>query len=141
MPDLILVDDDTDARDTLRDCLVLQGYDVRVAGDGAAGLELLGTRLPDLALLDVEMPELSGPQMAYRMFVDDCGREKIPIIFLSGAVDLQLIAERVGTTYYLPKPFSLRVLDQMIDRALRERTAPTYPDGGTGLHAPDGSAT
>jgi DNA-binding response OmpR family regulator len=132
MADLILVDDDTDVRDALRDCLALQGHDVRVAGDGLAGLELLRERLPELALLDVEMPQLTGPEMAYRMFVDDCGREKIPIVFLSGAVDLHLIAARVGTAYYLPKPFTVRALKQVIGRALRERVPPTYPDGIAG---------
>ena len=128
MADLILVDDDTDVRDTLRDCLVLRGHEVRVAANGADGLQLLGERLPELALLDVEMPEVSGPQMAYRMFVDDCGRERIPIVFLSGAADLHLIAARVGTAYYLPKPFTLAALHQMIGRALHERAAPTHPD-------------
>jgi two-component system, NtrC family, nitrogen regulation response regulator NtrX len=127
MAELILVDDDEDVRDVLAEFVRMEGHDVRVAENGYAGLLLLNEKLPDLALLDVEMPELTGPEMAYRMFVEDCGREFVPIVFLSGAVDLEQIAASVGTTYYLPKPFSLDALRSMLNRALHERAAPTYP--------------
>ena len=106
----------------------MDGHQVRVAVDAYDGLRLLTERFPDAALLDVEMPELTGPEMAYRMLVDDCGRELVPIVFLSGVADLNRIAESVGTTYYLPKPFSLAALRLVLERALRERMAPTYPE-------------
>jgi CheY-like chemotaxis protein len=127
MADIILVDDDEDVREVLADFLRMEGHDVRMAEDGYAGLQLLTERLPDVALLDVEMPQLTGPEMAYRMFVEDCGRELVPIVFLSGAVDLEQIAANVGTTYYLSKPFSLDALGPMLNKALHERAAPTYP--------------
>ena len=127
MADVILVDDSPDVQDVLSDFLRGEGHRVRVAGDGLAGLRLVDERIPELALLDVEMPELSGPDMAYGMFVADLGRERVPIIFLSGAADLPLIAASVGTSYYLAKPFSLRALREVLGRALGERASPTYP--------------
>lgn len=127
MADIILVDDDEDVREVLADFLRLEGHNVRIAEDGYDGLRLLTERLPELALLDVEMPHLTGPEMAYRMFVEDCGREFVPIVFVSGAVDLKQIAANVGTTYYVAKPFSLDVLSAILNRALHERAAPTYP--------------
>jgi DNA-binding response OmpR family regulator len=128
MAELILVDDNDDVRDILAEFLRMEGHVVRVGTDGDCGLRLLADGLPDAALLDVDMPILSGPDMAYRMFVLDLGRENIPIVFLSGVPDLERIAAQVGTTYYLPKPFSLEALHEVLAKVLRERLAPTYPE-------------
>jgi DNA-binding response OmpR family regulator len=128
MADLLLVDDDTDIADTLAEFLREEGHSVRVAASGEEGLRMLDQGLPDAVLLDVEMPVLDGPRMAHCMFLRDVGREQVPILFLSGVADLDRIAARVGTPYYLPKPFSLDLLLPLVDRALRERAAPTYPE-------------
>jgi DNA-binding response OmpR family regulator len=65
--------------------------------------------------------------MAHRLFLADLGREQVPILFLSGVADLQQVAARVGTAYYLPKPFSLDSLLKVLAQVLREHAAPTYP--------------
>jgi CheY-like chemotaxis protein len=122
--DLLVVDDDNDVSETLREVLELEGYTVRVAADGQQGLEQLLVRYPDLVLLDVEMPVMTGPQMAYRMFLDDLGREDIPIVLLTGVPDLQLVAASVGTPYFLEKPYTLEQLLVVLNRALRERRPP-----------------
>jgi DNA-binding response OmpR family regulator len=134
MADLILVDDDPDIAQTLSEFLTDQGHLVRVAGNGAEGLRLLDEGYPDVVLLDVEMPVLDGPRMAHCMFLHDLGRENVPILFLSGVPDLARVAARVGTPYYLPKPFSLDRLLQMLARALHERAAPTYPEETAPAH-------
>lgn len=130
MADLLLVDDDRDVTEVLAEFLEAEGHHVRVASNGKEGLKLLHEHLPDLVLLDVEMPVLDGPRMAYRMFVEDAGRERVPILFLSGVSDLHRVAARVGTRYYLTKPFTLEALLKALDRALHERAAPTYPERG-----------
>ena len=124
MADLLVVDDDADLAPMLADLLRAEGHEVRVAVDGIAGIRQLTERLPDLVLLDVEMPLLSGPDMAYQMFVDDCGRERIPVVLLSGVEDLDRIAACVGTPYFLTKPYLASVLLEITCRALRERRAP-----------------
>ncbi len=126
MARLLLVDDDPDVSEILVEFLRAEGHDVRHAKDGEEGLRMLGASTPDVVLLDVEMPVLDGPGMAYRMFLEDVGHERIPIVFLSGVADLHLIAAHIGTSYYLAKPFSLDALVRMLDRVLRERTPPTY---------------
>ena len=128
MANLLLVDDDPDITETLSEFLRDQGHGVRVAANGAEALRLLDERLPDVVLLDVEMPVLDGPRMAHSMFLRNLGREQVPILFLSGVADLHRVAARIGTTYYLPKPFSLDRLLEMLARALHERAAPTYPE-------------
>jgi DNA-binding response OmpR family regulator len=127
MADLILVDDNDDFRDVLAEFLRIKGHVVRVAADGDGGLKLLADRHPDAASLDVEMPILSGPEMAYRMFVEELRLENVPIVFLSGTADLGSVAAQVGTTFYLSKPFSLEALHEILTKVLREHRAPTYP--------------
>lgn len=131
MADLLIVDDDRDVAELLGEALAHHGYHVRIAHDGEDGLRELSIRLPDVVLLDVEMPVLDGPGMAYQMFVRDLGLEAIPIVLLSGIVDLECVAARVGTPYFLGKPYSLDAIRALCERALAERTPPTPRDGGS----------
>jgi DNA-binding response OmpR family regulator len=124
MADLLVVDDDPDLAELLAMFLVGAGHDVRIARNGEEGLERVQTRLPDLVLLDVEMPVLDGPSMAYRMLIADMGKEDVPILLLSAVIDLHLVARRVGTPYFLGKPYAFEALLPMVDRALAERTPP-----------------
>lgn len=125
MADLLVVEDDPDAGEALVAILRSHGHVVRIAYDGEHGLRLLSERLPDLALLDVEMPVLDGPGMVVRMFIRDAGLERVPIVLLSGVPDLRAVAARVGTPYYLAKPFPFAALDAMLGRALSERAPPS----------------
>ena len=81
-------------------------------------------RLPELVLLDVEMPVLDGPGMAMAMFVHDMGYEDVPILLTSGVADLARIASRVGTPYYIVKPFDVDPFLRLLDAALLERAPP-----------------
>jgi DNA-binding response OmpR family regulator len=122
--DLLIVEDDVDIVETVSEILSLRDHIVRVAANGEEGLAQLRVRLPDLVLLDVEMPVMGGPAMAYNMFLEDAGREKIPIVLLSGIADLPIVAAKTGTPYFLTKPYSMAELCALVDRALRERIAP-----------------
>lgn len=124
MGDLLIIDDNVDIADLLEDMMLAEGHCVRVAHDGEAGLRALAERLPDLVLLDVDMPVLDGPGMAYRMMVEDCGKEQIPIVLISGTLDLPRIARTVGTPYHLPKPFDPDELLAVTGLALAERKPP-----------------
>ncbi len=124
MADMLVVDDDFDTAEALSDFLLMYGHRLRMACDGVEGLRCLDERLPDLVLLDVEMPRLNGPGMAYQMFLRDLGRERIPIVLLSGLLTLSEVAAAVGTPYFLGKPYSIDAALALIARALEERTPP-----------------
>lgn len=124
MADLLIIDDDPDGAEALAEIMKAEGHEVRVGYDGEEGLRLASERTPDVALLDVEMPALTGPGMAYGMFVRDMGLEEVPVIFLSGVADLSDVAAKVGTPYFLPKPFRYRQIMDLLQRALTERVAP-----------------
>ncbi|MES1157452.1 MAG: response regulator, partial [Haliangium ochraceum] len=124
MSNLLIVDDDADLVDLLRAALEDEGHSVRTALNGTRGLEMVRELHPDAVLLDVDMPVLNGPDMAYRMFIDDCGEDDIPILLLSGARDLRQVAEEVGTPYYESKPYRVDEVLGILHRLLIERRRP-----------------
>ncbi len=131
MANILIVDDDSDLGDVLREVLTDLGHEVRVARDGCEGLAALNDGYPDVVVLDVEMPVLDGPGMAHQMLIEDAGKERIPIVLISGYVDLRAIAARVGTPYVAPKPCPLDTFLGLLERALAEQIPPA-PRSSTG---------
>lgn len=121
---VLIVDDDDDLRDLLVELLSASGFHVRGARDGEDGLRQLRDAVPDVILLDVQMPRLDGPGMALRLFLADAGMDRIPIVLLSGNSDLAVVARTIGTSYFLTKPTNPTLLVQMLNRAVRERIPP-----------------
>jgi DNA-binding NtrC family response regulator len=124
MADILIVDDDPDAAAALADVMEFEGHATRVAYDGEHGLRSARERTPDLVLVDIEMPILDGPGMARRMLLYDRGLEQVPVALVSGAPEIRSFAARVGTPYFLPKPYTFDQLVEVVGRALAERTPP-----------------
>jgi DNA-binding NtrC family response regulator len=124
MADILVVDDDRDVGAAIVTLMELNGHTVRYAEDGLRALTAVSERYPDVICLDVDMPRLNGPDVAYRLFVDDCGKEEIPIVLISGIADLLQVARRVGTPYFLGKPFALDALELLLERVLTDRCPP-----------------
>jgi DNA-binding NtrC family response regulator len=134
MADLLLVEDDQDLRDLLTDLLDLQGHEVRVAPDGVQALREIDARFPQLVISDLEMPVLDGRSLIYRMFVENLGRENVPVILMSASPELRRVAEAVGTPYAIAKPFRIESLELLVNRALTEATPPRPPGFVTERH-------
>jgi len=129
---LLLVEDERDIAVPLVMFLETEDHQVRHAENGQCGLDEINKKFPDLILLDVEMPKLTGTQMAYRLLIEDCGREEIPILLISGVNNLVEVARKVGTPYFLAKPFTFDALAAMLKKALSERISPNpkeLPEG------------
>jgi CheY-like chemotaxis protein len=127
MAHILVVDDNVDTVELSTELLESAGHRVLTGYNGEEGLKSLGAGpLPDCVVLDVDMPVLSGPEMARGMLLHDAGEEKIPILLVSGRGDLSEVAGRLGTPYFLRKatPNYGEALLKIIDRALRERRAP-----------------
>lgn len=138
MADILVVDDDMDVGDLLADMMRDEGHQVRVARNGREGFTIIRERRPDLVLLDVEMPMLTGPEMAYAMFLHDAGLEEIPVVLVSGVLDLPRVAASVGTPYFLAKPYGFDKLLTIVGKALAERIPPKpriTPGAGDDLRA------
>jgi DNA-binding NtrC family response regulator len=129
---LLVVEDDEDLRDLLTDILQTQGHEVRTAADGCEALRQIDARFPQLVISDVEMPVLDGPAMMHRMFIENLGRENVPVILMSASSRLRQVAEATGTPYAIAKPFSVDALEALVNRALAE-AIPPRPLGFSGF--------
>jgi len=125
--DILIIDDDLDYLESFAEVLGAWGHTVHTAAGGEEGLAILRDHLPDMVFLDVDMPLTSGPDVAWRMCVENLGKELIPILFVSANPDLKRIAAAVGTKYFVGKPFDLRHLSALIDQIMAERTPPAWP--------------
>lgn len=121
MASVLIVDDDGDIASLLQALLESKAHQASIAHDGRQALALMAKGLPDLVIADAEMPLLDARGLAFRMFYEDCGRELIPILLISGSPDLKAIAGKIGTPYLLAKPFSIEALLALVERALHER--------------------
>ncbi|MBH1430954.1 response regulator transcription factor [Stenotrophomonas maltophilia] len=115
---VIVVDDDASIRDAIADCLLLHGFQVRVAAD-AAGLDLLLlNERPDAIILDWMMPGEDGLSVCRRLQA-----RAIPILMLSamGATPDRVIGLEMGADDYLAKPFDPRELLARVRALLRRQ--------------------
>jgi len=106
---ILVVDDDALIRDTLATALGDEGYVVRVAPDGRTALSSIGNWRPDLIVLDLMMPVMSGVEFraAQRSAADTA---QIPVIILSAAHEVQSRAASLEPAAVFTKPFDLGAL-------------------------------
>jgi signal transduction histidine kinase/ActR/RegA family two-component response regulator len=116
---ILLIDDDPDLRQILAASMETLGYTVITAEDGAAGLEVLKQRTPDLVVVDFAMPGMNGAE-----FASAARRQKpgLAIIFASGYAETAAIEKAVGAhAVVLRKPFRIDELETAIAGALNEK--------------------
>ncbi|HET9521455.1 MAG TPA: response regulator transcription factor [Candidatus Limnocylindrales bacterium] len=116
---ILVVDDETTLRETLVEALETEGFRVVAAADGREALTKFRAERPDLVLLDLMLPELSGIEVC-RIIRAESG---VPIVMLT-AKDSELdkvVGLELGADDYVTKPFSLRELSARI-RALFRRS-------------------
>lgn len=82
MTKIVLVEDDVMLAEIYQTRLLLAGYDCVVANDGALGVTAIQQHLPDLALLDLMLPQISGDEILRIMRASDWGKD-IPVIILT----------------------------------------------------------
>ena len=115
---LLIIEDELPMRTALVETLIAEGYRVRSAADGIAGLELACTEVFDLVLLDVMLPGLDGYALCRAL--RQRGR-RMPVLMLTakGQVDDRVDGLDSGADDYLIKPFSLKELLARIRALLR----------------------
>ena len=118
MAEILIGEDDADVRKWLAIALETEGFTVRTAADGAATLEEAKTTRPDLLILDVMMPKMSGLEVCKTIRAFD---RTLPILMLTArSKDEDLIAGLgAGADDYVTKPFALNVLLARIAALLR----------------------
>jgi two-component system, OmpR family, response regulator MprA len=118
-PRVLVVEDDDEIAQVLQRSLRLDGYDVRIAGDGEAALDQAAAYHPDLVILDLGLPKLDGIEVARRLRSAD----DVPILMLTArdAVESRVEGLDSGADDYLVKPFERQELLARLRALLRRR--------------------
>lgn len=133
MTTVLVVEDEASLREPLAFLLEKEGYTVHTAADGPSAVAAFDREAPDLVLLDLMLPGMSG--------IDVCrdirSRSSVPIIMLTakdGEVD-KVVGLEIGADDYITKPYSTRELMARMKAVLRRGSAPTTNTSSTVLEA------
>jgi DNA-binding response OmpR family regulator len=120
---ILIVEDEPDMVLGLKDNFEFEGYDVLTAADGATGLERARAEKPDLLLLDIMLPKLSGLEVCKTLRAEGF---QSPIVMLTarGQEIDKVVGLELGADDYVTKPFSIRELLARV-RAVLRRTEPS----------------
>ena len=119
---VLIIDDDPDALEVARARLIKEGLDIVCAQGGVLGLKAARNEEPDLILLDLDMPDISGFDVC-RSLKADAELCMIPVLFLSGSTtpEDKIIGLDLGAVDYVTKPFDAFELRARVRAALRTK--------------------
>lgn len=122
MKQIMIVDDDVPIGDMLAELLTREGYQISRAYSGTEAVLLLSAGRPDLVLLDLMLPGLSGEEVLPRL-------KGVPVIVVSAKADVQDKVDLLlgGAADYVTKPFDTKELLARIVAALRKASTPESP--------------
>jgi two-component system response regulator AtoC len=124
MARLLVIEDELVLAKNIARYFERQGHDVALAHDGRAGLELAREGAPDVVIVDFQLPLLDGLEVIRELRRLD---EEVRIVMITGhgSINLAVEAMKAGSMDLLTKPLSLASLDDVVQRALRERAGRT----------------
>jgi two-component system phosphate regulon response regulator PhoB len=133
---ILVIDDEPDLLELVRINLDQAGYRVETAESGRKGLERVRSSPPDLVVLDLMLPDVSGTEIC-RQIRADRELQGIPIIMLTARADEvdRVVGFELGTDDYVTKPFSPRELTLRV-RAVLRRETPRSPSSPSLEHGP-----
>ena len=114
---ILVADDNHDNANSCALLLQLSGHEVRIAYSGGTALEIAAEFRPQLALIDIRMPEMNGHEVAQRMRAEKGGKD-IFLVAVSGLGQVadKRAAEEAGFDYHLAKPFTFDELKPLLER-------------------------
>ena len=120
---ILIVDDEENIRGLLQEVLQAVGYQTFEATSGAQAIHLFEAESPDLVILDISMPGLSGFQVLRRLRLTS----EIPVIMLSARIDPidKVESLQLGADDYITKPFEIEEMTARIEAVLRRRGTST----------------
>ena len=110
-PRVLVVEDDPEIVRLLTTLLELDGFEVEVAEDGLEGLVKQQLRRPDVALVDIMMPEVDGLRVLKQLIEEGDGQPAVPVIVITGSPDgARRSRELIGPDNVFQKPFDTEAL-------------------------------
>ena len=121
MPKILIAEDEPDIRELVAFTLRFAGYEVVTASNGEEAVEIATAEMPDLALMDVRMPRMTGYEACQQIKADP-QVQNIPVVFLSAKGQDSEIQTgfAVGASEYLLKPFGPMELTQRVNELLEK---------------------
>ena len=114
---ILVADDNHDNANSCALLLELSGHEVRIAYSGGAALEIASEFHPQLALIDVRMPEIDGYEVARRMRAEKWSKNAVLVAVTGlGQEEDKREAESAGFDHHLAKPFDLEALKPLFAR-------------------------
>jgi two-component system phosphate regulon response regulator PhoB len=128
MAHVLVIEDDTGIREVLDYSLRQAGHEVELTASGADGLRLARAHAPDVVLLDLMLPDVSGTDVC-RALKADPGTQSIPVMIVSarGEEIDRVVGFELGADDYVTKPFSVRELLLRMVAVLRRTTPHEQP--------------
>lgn len=126
MPEILIIEDERPIAELLKYSLEREGYSVRMAHTGAAGLAAIEEALPSLILLDLMLPDIDGLEICRQV----TSKRQVPIIIVSAKNDQvdKIIGLEYGADDYITKPFDIReVLLRMQSVLRRNKNSAAQP--------------
>ena len=116
---LLIVDDEKDIRDSLKDILIDEGYEIYLAANALEAKKIKSSQTIDLILLDIWMPDIDGLSLLKEWVSKN--EINCPVIMMSGhgTIDTAIEATKIGATNFLEKPISLQKLLKTISSSLK----------------------
>ena len=123
---VLVIDDEKDLLELVRYNLEKEHLSVIVASDGKSGLEIAQRHKPDLILLDLMMPGMTGLEVCQRLR-GDTRTSRIPVLMLTAKAEEsdKVVGLEMGGDDYVTKPFSVRELVARVRASLRRSSMPT----------------
>ena len=136
MKRIVLIEDNQDVLETTKEILELADYEVMTSNNGRDGVKLVKSKLPDLIICDIMMPELDGYGVL-RILSKEPKTAGIPFIFLSAKTEKSEVRKgmNLGADDYITKPFKESELIEAVETRLRkfERLQKDFDDGLDGV--------
>lgn len=127
MARIVIADDELDLVEILSDILRDEGHDVQTALDGVSALGSIRAFHPDVAILDLDMPKMSGCRVVSALHEEGDGFADIPVVLLSGNANVKDIAREIGVGFSVTKPVQiddlLAVVTAALDAGARSKAA------------------
>ena len=120
MPNLLLVEDEPDVRESTRFAFEMRGFQVAAAASGEEALKRVADFHPQILLIDYKLPGMSGAEFLRTVRNSDL---TIPAVMITGFAnteeDIEIEAEKLGISAFLHKPLQIEAVFQAIQEALR----------------------
>lgn len=127
---IVMVEDEKDMADLVAKRLRREGYDIAVVHDGADALHMILAEPPDMVLLDIMLPGISGTEIATQLR-NDPRTTRLPIIMLTAKSEESdiVVGLKLGADDYVTKPFSMSVLIARMEARFRRQAAAPMSGG------------